>query len=56
MNYGIFQNLLRDKLNCIKERLIYMSPEYRYLIFITKYFDYEKSDIFSIGLLIINLE
>ena len=37
----------------MKERIIYMSPEYQYLININYNFDYEKSDIFSIGILII---
>ena len=33
-----------------------MSPEYRKLIEITNSFEYELSDIFSFGILIINLE
>ena len=32
-----------------------MSPEYRYLIWIKNNFSYEKSDIFSLGLIILRL-
>ena len=32
-----------------------MSPEYRYLIKLKHLFNYEKSDIFSIGLIILKL-
>ena len=39
--------------NCLKERIIYMSPEYRKFIEINQKFDYNKSDIFSIGLLLL---
>ena len=28
-NYGISCNLLIDRYNCLKERIIFMSPEYR---------------------------
>ena len=33
-----------------------MSPEYRNILKLDKEFNYEKSDIFSIGLIIIRLE
>ena len=42
--------------NCLKERIIYMSPEYRKFITLPKYFDAEKSDIFSIGLNILRID
>ena len=42
--------------NCLKERIIYMSPEYRKFIRLSKYFDNEFSDIFSIGLNILRID
>ena len=42
--------------NCLKERIIYMSPEYRKFIRLSKYFDTELSDIFSIGLNILRID
>ena len=48
--YGIYQNYHMDAINCCKERLIFMSPEYRSAITITSEFDYGKSDMFSVGL------
>jgi len=33
-----------------------MSPEYRKTLYINQRFDYEKCDIFSIGLIIMRLE
>ena len=55
-NYGIYSNLLIDKESCIKERIIFMSPEYRTLLETNTNFKYEFSDIFSIGIFIINIE
>ena len=53
--YGILPSYKNDLLNCLKERLIYMSPEYRQCIQIKNNFDYEKSDIFSIGIVVLRM-
>ena len=46
--------MLNDKYNCLKYRIIFMSPEYRKLLEINQnYFNYEKSDIFSIGIILL---
>ena len=41
---------------CLKERIIFMSPEYRSILEINEYFNYELSDLFSLGIFIITIE
>ena len=51
MNEYIFESQQnKTQSNCLKERIIYMSPEYRSCLKLKEDFNYEKSDIFSLGL------